>query len=273
MLYGYGLTLGAQLARHGHLKRSLRYLIVPENYWRRIEYEMVYQAGEFTAGDRVLDIGSPKLLAIYLAQHDHAEVYATDIEPYFLDDYTLLKRLQGLPEERLHLAVEDGRKLSFSDHFFTKVYSISVIEHIPDDGDTECVREIARVLAPGGRCLLTVPFAPESRMEYRSADSFYWAGSSAASEGEGEGTFFQRRYSEDDLYQRLIEPSGLTLRSVQYVGENILANSPHEFCDYLPLYLGPIHPIASRLVLGKPVPSWKDVKKPLCAFIALEKPA
>lgn len=271
MLYGYGLKLGVQLARRGYLKRSLRYLIVPENYWRRIEYQMVYQAADFTATDRVLDIGSPKLLALYLAQHDHAEVYATDIEPYFLDDYALLKQVQGLPEERLHLRVEDGRKLSFPDGFFTKVYSISVIEHIPDEGDSECVREIARVLAPGGRCLLTVPFAPVSRNEYQSADSFYWAGSSSASEGQG--TFYQRRYSEEDLYKRLIEPSGLKLRTVQYAGENILANSPHEFCDYLPLYLGPIHPIASRLVLGKPVASWKDVKKPLCAFIALEKPA
>jgi len=270
MLYGYGLKLGLKLALRGHLKRCLRYLIVPVNYWRRIEYQLVCQAGDFCASDRVLDIGSPKLLAIYLAKRLQAEVYATDIEPYFLSDYALLREVEGLPNGRFHLGVEDGRKLRFPDGYFTKVYAISVLEHIPEDGDTHCVQEIARVLAPGGRCLLTVPFSPVSRMEYRASASFYWSGSSASAAGGG--AFYQRRYSEDDLYRRLIEPSGLTMRKLQYVGENILAHSPHEFSEYLPLYLGPLHPIASRLVLSKPVDSWRDVKKPLCAFLVLDKP-
>src|SRR3712207_8939918 len=57
-----------------------------------------------------------------------------------------------------------------SNDTFTKVYSISVLEHIPDDGDTRCAAEIGRVLAPGGTAVLTVPFAPTSRDEYTKPD-------------------------------------------------------------------------------------------------------
>ena len=74
--------------------------------------------------------------------------------------------VEGVPPERLHLAVEDGRRLSFPDDSFDKVYSLSVLEHIPDDGDSACVTEIARVLRPGGECYLTVPFWPQSRTDF-----------------------------------------------------------------------------------------------------------
>ncbi|MBF6590709.1 MAG: class I SAM-dependent methyltransferase [Ktedonobacterales bacterium] len=271
MFSTYGMRLGVKLLARGRVKRGLRYLAVPVNYWRGVEYRLVYEAGEFTAGDRVLDVGSPKLLALYLAKHVGAEVHATDIEPYFIEEYRFLSKIEGIPPLRFHPQVEDGRHLSFAAESFTRVYAISVVEHIPDDGDSACLREIARVLAPGGRCLLTVPFSPVSKVEYKHARDFYWSGASAPREGTA--SFYQRRYSEEDLHIRLIEPSGLRLRQLRYVGERVLTHSPHEFCEYLPLYLGPVHPLASLLVHTRPSTSWRALKKPLCALVVLEKPA
>jgi SAM-dependent methyltransferase len=271
MLFGYGMKLGVKLLAHGRAKRGLRYLIVPVNYWRTVEFDLVYRAGDFQSADRILDIGSPKLFSLYLADRIGAQVVATDIEDYFIPEYSLLRELEHVPAERYATGVQDGRALGFPDESFTKVISISVVEHIPDDGDTRCLREIRRVLAPGGRCVLTVPFSPVAKVEYRGQDGFYWAGSSAIAEGKG--VFYQRRYDEQQLYSRLIEPSGMTLKDLRFVGERVLKHSEREFCDYLPLQLGPIHPLASRLVHTRPSTSWRDIPKPLCALVVLEKSA
>lgn len=275
MLSTYGMKLGAKMLLRGRIKRGLRFLVVPVNYWRTVEYKLVLDSADFQADDCVLDIGSPKLLSLYLAEHVVARVHATDIENYFVSEYEYLRGLEGIPPEKYLLGVADGRELPFDDGAFTKVFAISVIEHIPGDGDSACMREIRRVLAPGGKCLLTVPFAPVGRDEYAKGDDFYWSASSVAgaddSEGKSRGVFYQRRYSEQDLRDRLIAPSGMRLERLAFVGERVLTRSAHEFCEYLPLQLGPIHPLASRLIHTPPTASWSTLKKPLCALVVLRK--
>lgn len=268
-VYGFGMRIGARLLLRGRIRQSLPFLIRPVNYWRALEYSLVLREGEFGRGDRVLDIGSPKLLALYLAKTVGAQVFATDIDDYFVQTYGLIRALERISPEILHVVTEDGRKLRFNDHSFDKVYSISVLQHIPEHGDAECVREIARVLAPGGRCLITVPFAERSGMEYLDRRRVYWARHSAMLNESM--VFYQRRYNEQDLFHRLIEPSGLRLRTVKYVGERVLTNVQREVWDYLPVVTGPIQPLLSQLFHTRPADRWRDLKKPLCALIVLER--
>ena len=267
-LLAYGVRVGLHMLAARRLKRALRYLIVPVCYWRSLEFRLVWNEAGFQSSDRVLDIGSPKLLSLFLAETVKAEVFATDIEDYFLNEYGYLRDARRIPAQTLHLDIEDGRKLSFPDNTFTKVYSISVIEHIPDRGDSECLREIGRVLRPGGRCFITVPFWPTSKDVYRKPN-FYWGGSSTQ-RADGK-VFFQRRYSEDDLKTRLIEPSGLRLDKLEYVGERVLTHSDHELDEFLTRLTGPIQPLISRLAHTRPVQSPQQLKKPLCAFLTLAK--
>lgn len=268
-LYRYAMRIGLHLLAAGRVKRGLRYLVQPVHYWRGLEYQLVWNEARFTPEDRVLDIGSPKLLSLYLAEKVGAEVFATDIDAYFINEYTLLRSVRGLSDLRLRLEVQDGRNLGFPAESFSKVYAVSVVEHIPDHGDTECMREIGRVLAPGGTCLLTVPFWPVSKEKYKEPD-FYWAGSSKTRSDDR--VFFQRRYSEEDLFSRLIEPSGLALAKLEYVGERVLVGSDRELGDFLVAPTGPVHPFLSRLIHTGPAGSPKSLAKPLCAFIALTKP-
>jgi SAM-dependent methyltransferase len=262
------MAVGAQLLRRRRLARSLRYLLVPVNYWRATEFPLALREGDFRPGERVLDVGSPKLLSLFVAEKLGAQVTATDIEAYFVPELELLRELRSLAPEALRLQVEDGRRLSFPDDSFDKVFSVSVLEHIPDGGDSECVREIARVLAPGGRCVLTVPFWPQGRVDWRDAD-FYWSGASAP--GPEGKVFFQRRYSEVELYARLVRPSGLWLAGLWFVGERVMARSDREFCELLPPPTGPFQPLLSRLLLTPPVADWRSLRKPLCGLIVLEK--
>jgi SAM-dependent methyltransferase len=269
-LQAYGMRLGLHLLRRRRVARALRYLVVPVNYWRSLEYRLALEEGAFLPGDRVLDIGSPKLLSLWVAERVGASVVATDIEEYFAEEYALLRQARRVAPERLRLGVEDGRRLSFPDASFDKVYSISVLEHIPDDGDSACVREIARVLAPGGRCVLTVPFWPGARVDWREPD-FYWSGASV--DGGAGKTFFQRRYGEAELHERLIAASGLRLAKLRFVGERLDAGAGRECCELLPPPTGPAQPLIARLLLTPPVADWRSLRKPLCALIVLEKPA
>lgn len=268
MLYTYGLKVGSKLLRKDP-KAGLRHLVRPVNYWRTVEYRLICDAAQFEAGDRILDIGSPKLLSVYLAKVVGAEVYSTDIDDYFLETQSLVAQVEQVPPERLHLQVEDGRHLSFGDASFNKVYSLSVLEHIPNHGDTECIREIARVLSPGGRCFLTVPFWPSGRTDSIKDKGVYWTKHSVSS-GDGQ-VFYQRRYSERELFERLITPSGLEIEQLTYVGEKVMKRSERELSDYLPAVTGPVQPLLSRLLHTAPATSWHALDKPLCALIVLAK--
>ena len=271
MLYFYGLKLGFQSLFWGRLsKKTAALLVMPVNYWRVAEYRLAHNALNPRGTDVILDIGSPKLFSLFLAEKYGVEIYPTDIEDYFLEEYEFHRSL--LPKhsaDKIHCSVQDGRNLTMQDSMFDKVYSISVIEHIPDMGDSTCLQEIYRVLKPGGRCVLTIPFAPTGRDEFRDGN-FYWAGSSK--QDSSNRVFFQRRYSEQDIHDRLITPSQMKLVSLEYVGERILTKSNKELATYLPYVLGPLHPMMAHLFLTKPAADWRSLKKPLCAVVILEKP-
>jgi SAM-dependent methyltransferase len=270
-LYSLNLRAGYHLLAARRWMRGLRYLVEPVSYWRSLEFRLVWEHGNFRAGERVLDVGSPKPFSLYLARSVGAVVDSTDIEDYFMDEFSLLRNATGVPAERMPIRVEDGRRLSYADGQFDKVYSVSVMEHIPDDGDSQCARELGRVLAPGGSCLITVPFWPTSKDVYRKPN-FYWSGVSGP---EQEGlVFFQRRYSADDLQKRLIEPSGLVAEKVLYVGERVMTRSQDELASIMPrVGLGPVHPLLSRAFHTRATDDWTALKKPLCAFLKLTKPA
>lgn len=60
----------------------------------------------------------------------------------------------------------DGHVLPFPDASFDAVLCTEVLEHIPDP--TETIREIHRVLKPGGRLILTLPWS--ARFHYQPFD-------------------------------------------------------------------------------------------------------
>lgn len=271
MLYTYGLRLGLHSILRGRVSREvIKNIVVPANYWRVLEYRLVFDLLEARSSDRILDIGSPKLLSLFLAEKLGAEVYSTDIDRYFIEDYNTFRALRGVPESRFHALEADGRRLQFPECYFTKIYSISVLEHIPEDGDSECMKEVARTLMPKGICVLTVPFSPVRREEFLESKDFYWSGQSKVN-GDSQKVFFQRRYSERDLHDRLIGPSGLGLESLHFVGERIALGEGRELSMFLPPATGMIQPLMSTLFLTRPSTTWQQLRKPLAAVIVLRK--
>ncbi|MGH9602185.1 MAG: class I SAM-dependent methyltransferase [Terriglobales bacterium] len=196
-----------------HVTDSIRMLIEPCNYWRNVEVPAVLNELQVQPGEKVLDVGSPKLPSLYLSYRVGADVYATDLFPYFFDEYSHYVAHLGPPPAGYRMEARDARALPYPDNFFDKVYAISVVEHIEDGGDSLALLEMARVLKPGAVCCLTVPFDLAYRESSIDYELYY------KKPVDSKPVFYQRHYDLEALQARLIRPSGLSLVKLDFFGE------------------------------------------------------
>jgi SAM-dependent methyltransferase len=176
------------------------------DYTRGLEYPLTYAfAGLDRPGLRLLDVGSgaQALFARTVARRARAQVTILD---YQAD----LSRRRHDPFAGVR---GDARSLPFADASFDRVTLVSAVEHFEGDGDAAAMREAARVLRPGGRCILTTPF------DLRGARDVFRPGPVYGRGRAGEPTFFERCYDLKTLDRRLILPSGLALAERRFFGE------------------------------------------------------
>ncbi len=118
----------------------------------------------FQAGDYVLDLGCGEGRHV-IAAYAEADVCAVGVDLGFNDVKVTREKFQPFAEDnkdkkQLYVSCADALRLPFPDAIFDKVICSEVLEHIPDYQST--LREIARVLKPGGVAAISVPsFAPE----------------------------------------------------------------------------------------------------------------
>jgi SAM-dependent methyltransferase len=163
-----------------------------------------------------LDVGSPKLPVLLLARNPAVTLHATDLRDYFVGPTSHFLRRSGLGHRlgsTVYLETADARALPYADDSFDLLLSISVVEHIPDCGDSDAMEQFGRVVRPGGKVVLTVPFDSRSYLEEWVQGDVY------ERKSEGKPVFYQRRYDYASLSRRLVQPSGLTLDQVVYFGE------------------------------------------------------
>lgn len=179
------------------------------NYARQMEIPLTDEMLKPQPRESILDVSSPKLLSLYYADNG-IDVVAGDLEDYFVSDMRNLKI--GLRENaNLSTSVFDAtERIPYPDSSFDKAFSISVLEHIPSNGDIKALQEISRVLKINGRLAITLP-AFKTYVEEWTTSDFYWK-SIADNQGR---TFFQRRYDQKRL-QELID-SCLTMSLVELV--------------------------------------------------------
>jgi SAM-dependent methyltransferase len=234
-LYALSVGLGVRsLLRHGPSRESAIRIVIPLDPSRYLELPWVRRMLGARAGERVLDLASPKLLAVGLVR-DGVNVVSVDVLP------TEIEVWQRLAPEA-HFEVADGLALPFANESFDHAYSISVLEHIGDDGDERALRELARVVRPGGRLLLTVPAADEYWEDWRERPMYGGA-------GEGPRHFFERWYDRDRL-DRLVgsAPVRQLSRDVVRLAPNWNQAYNRHFPKLLPL--GPFFGLLGREVAG-----------------------
>ncbi len=186
-LFVLSVRLGLRhLLRHGYLREAVIRVVVPMDPSRYLEFPETLRELDAQPGQRVLDLASPKLVATFLARRG-IEVVSVDELPSEIDTWrTLTSGARGLTFQ-----VADGRSLDFEDESFDHAYSISVLEHIPGDGDAAALRELARVLRPGGRIVVTLPYSEDYSEDWRERPVYVDHGD------EGGSYFFGRWYDAE----------------------------------------------------------------------------
>jgi SAM-dependent methyltransferase len=196
----YSVALGVRAFPNGPRREAAWRVWMPLDVDRVCELPWTGDRIRTASPRRVLDVASPKLLACWLAEHTDAEVVATDLWKIEVDAWGMLLDAAdpaGRRWRRLTLEPADGTALPYEDASFDAAYSTSVIEHIPGDGDTTAMAELARVLRPGGVLALTFPFGAEAGDEFVEHDLY-------GTKYTGTPLFFQRRYSTASVEQRLL---------------------------------------------------------------------
>ena len=146
-------------------------------------------------GERVLDMGCGAGRHAFELYRRGANVVALDQNVSDLADvqvmFDAMAAEGGLRAEAAATTVEgDALALPFDDGEFDRIIAAEILEHIPDD--EQAMRELFRVLKPGGVAAITVP--------RWFAEKVNWALSDAYHEVEGGHV---RIYKEHELRERL----------------------------------------------------------------------
>jgi ubiquinone/menaquinone biosynthesis C-methylase UbiE len=185
-------------------------------YERAIEYPWVLRELQVRSTDRVMDIGSgTSIFPLYVQATTGATVHCMDFD-------TSIIRLEGYARKAgLGAALDSGKlvvrqfnafPLPYDDGYFDRLSCISTIEHSPNDSDTDCMRELVRMVKPGGRLVFSVPIAASHRDVFVNDDVYN-------RQYGGEPVFYERHYDHRSVHARLIEPSGARLVALQAFGE------------------------------------------------------
>lgn len=184
-----------------------------QDYWLRLwEYSSVIMESRVDARMRVLDAGGTGTVFSYYLSAEGCDVHTVDLLEEKVRDARLMSSRLGLPMEH---RVESIVSLSYPSGFFDRVFSISVIEHLPIEDQGQAVAELARVLKPGGILAVTFDYGPEgSDNPIRNAD---------------------------EVFERLVTPSGLLV-----LDNPIFITEVEDYCDKSPTWT------FGRLFLVKP---------------------
>jgi SAM-dependent methyltransferase len=248
---------------------GLKRLALPVNYWRSVEFSYAWGSLNAERGARVLDVGSPKDLALFLARARGLTIQATDIlegAVSLAERYATAAGLTIGPGGHVECEVADGRALPYADSSFDAAYSVSVLEHIPDAGDTDAIKELVRVVKPGGRVVVTAPFDRQHR------DTFVDRGVYERGFDGSAPVFFERHYDRESLQERLIRPSGADLVDLHFWGEGSFPTERWlNRSGALRTILSPLEGLLASISLRELELDGPNL--PMAAFFTLSKPA
>ena len=127
-------------------------------------------------GDRVLDLGCGFGRHAFEAARRGASVVALDAGP---EEVAQVRATLGAMVDAGEIAADhpvtavrgDALALPFADATFDRVIASEVLEHIPDD--VAAMRELARMLRPGGAMAVTVPRCVPEAVNWALSDEYH----------------------------------------------------------------------------------------------------
>lgn len=144
----------------------------PLHWSRQIEWTWALRQGGFDRSHYCLDIGSGWSVVQYAIARRVWQLASIDIDEesiaYASETTQRLRNFGILSRDNIFRKCADAKSLPYADNSFDRVSCFSVIEHMAD-GHVQAVREMKRVLRPGGRLLLTMDLKIKGGVD----DNFY----------------------------------------------------------------------------------------------------
>jgi SAM-dependent methyltransferase len=176
------ISVDFQLPDHSDVN-ELRYpwsrgmLSKPSFYAARMwEYPYAILAAELSPGLKVADVGcGMTAFTIYLKEHAGCDVTGIDPDVF---DAGLRYKGHGVSEEfikrtGIKFLRGDMTEVPLETDSQDRAFSISVMEHVPPDVRRRGMQELARILKPGGRAILTVEMNRPLELVYESGLNFH----------------------------------------------------------------------------------------------------
>jgi len=123
-----------------------------------VDWDLMHTAG--IVGKSVLNVGCFEPIDELIWAPSVAEWTAVDLTPQAIETARRMVDRHLAPDiaRKVKLLVMDAQKLEFPDNRFDVAVSFSVFDHIPDSVvRRNAVREMARVVKPGGYVVISVP--------------------------------------------------------------------------------------------------------------------
>lgn len=204
----------------------------------RIRSPIIASLLQAKRGETLLDVGSG---TGYLAGH----LAPADGLTCCLDvSWKNLRSIQDGKTETLYLINSAAEKLPLRAESFHKVLCAEVLEHI--NADQEALREVARILKPGGVVVITVPCR-----EFGFPSLIELLGMRTVHDYDGPEKHVRKGYTRDELAHSLSE-AGMVLCSHVY------------FCHFFSkLFLDAIsiaHLMVRRIFMGQRAWTWADMQ-------------
>lgn len=232
------LTVKYQLPDHSDVNQarypwSLPFLGSPAFYAARMwEYPFALLSAELQPEMRCADVGcGMTAFTVYLKEVAQCEVVGVDPDVF---DAGIHYKGHGVNKEFVRKTglnvVQCGMEaITLPSNTFDRVFCLSVIEHLPPEIARRGVQEMARIVKPGGRLIITVDVAMHTEM-VRPLDLIWESG--LLPMGEMDLRWPVRRFGILDNGTEPADVFGMTLIKddtlieTQYSGKGGMPNSP-----------------------------------------------
>lgn len=147
--------------KHTIDKTGLPYSNHMQDHWLRLwEYSGAIIESHLDKRMKVLDAGGTGTIFSYYLAAEGCDVHTVDIMEEKVRDAKILSEELGL---NMQHSVQSITKLSYPDCYFDATCCICVIEHLPKEEQPVALKELSRILKPGGILSLTFDYGRNAK--------------------------------------------------------------------------------------------------------------